>query len=187
MSSSICNFERSTEVDCTPLCIIQLADGTWGLHKTCRVRLDMVCECVFNMVKRYILTRLMSQREAQRESCGALEEHSNLFSTSSPISLITCPVMFRSVMLLSNCGRLLDTFRPGNLSPVLVMLCLIPITSPRHQRAPETYSIVRGIWLDLVSLLDMGINMYIPPGLNAAGRTFLLQAELREPSTATLR
>lgn len=67
------------------------------------------------------------------------------------------------------------------------MLCLIPITSPRHQRAPETYSIVRGIWLDLVSLLDMGINMYIPPGLNAAGRTFLLQAELREPSTATLR
>lgn len=67
------------------------------------------------------------------------------------------------------------------------MLYLIPITSPGHQRAHETYSIVRGIWLDLVSLLDMEINMYIPPGLNAAGQMFLLQAELREPSTATLR
>lgn len=46
VSSSMYNFERSTEDDPTPLCIIQLADNTLGLHKTCLERLDMVCELV---------------------------------------------------------------------------------------------------------------------------------------------
>lgn len=80
----------------------------------------MVCECVFNMVKRYILTRLMSRRGTQRESWRALEEHSNLFTTSSPISYITRPFMFRPPVLLLDCGHLIETWLLAS-SPIYIV------------------------------------------------------------------
>lgn len=142
------NFQRSTEDDSTPLCIIQLADNTLGLHKTCLERLDMVCECAFNMVKRYILTRLMSRRGTQRESWRALEEHSNVFSTSSAISYITCPFMFR----------------PPNSPPQLwsshwdlaasVLFYLYCVTVTWHQRALQNPSrVTNSDWIPCAHLI----------------------------------
>lgn len=158
-------FERSAEDDSTPLCIIQLADDAPGLRKTCLERLDMasacVCvrECVFNMVKRYILTRLVSQRGSRRGSWRAYEEHSNLFSTSSPTSYITRPFHFSSS---GSSPRLRSPLTPAQTRPPVSGSIYVAIAFARnlHEPQKDPSRVLNSNWISCPPL-DMQINMYI--------------------------